>query len=75
VDHAEKTFSLDGPGGANGVWLHLEMVRIARERGKKYRDFDIRAPSAEEALTEMQSYLPGYSFIGPCSAEPAQERS
>jgi hypothetical protein len=47
----------------------LEMIRVARERGKEFRDFDMRAPSAEEALAEMQSYLPSYSFIGPWSAE------
>jgi hypothetical protein len=69
VDPAEKTFSMDGPGGPNGIWLHLEMIRVARERGKAFRDFDMRAPSAEEALAEMQSYLPSYSFIGPWSAE------
>ena len=70
VDHAEKTFSMDGPDGPNGIWLHLEMVRVARERGKTLRDFDMRAPSAEEVLTEIQSNLPGYYFMGPWSAEP-----
>jgi hypothetical protein len=70
VDHAEKTFSIDGPDGPNGIRLHLEMVRVARERRKTLRDFDMRAPSTEEALTEMKSNLPDYSFIGPWSAEP-----
>ena len=65
VNHAEKTFSVDGPDGPNGVWLHFEMIRVAREQGKKLRDFDMRAPSEEAAFIELQAHLPGYSYLGP----------
>lgn len=72
VDHAQKGFFINGPDGCNGVWLHYEMNRIGRERGNRLRDFDIRAPSQEAALLELQSFLPGYSFLG---AWTPQERT
>ena len=64
VDDFDKTFSLNGPDGPNGVRLHYEMVRVARDKGKRLRDFDIRAASQEAVLSEMQMNYPGYTFIG-----------
>ncbi len=40
VNRPEKSFSIDGPDGPNGVWLHFEMNRVARLQGKQLRDFD-----------------------------------
>ena len=65
VDHRERSFWMDGPGGPNGIWLHFEMARIAREQAKSLRGFDVRAPSQEVALFELRCSLPGYSFLGP----------
>src|SRR5712692_7628070 len=55
VDHAQKSFFINGADRSNGIWLHYEMNRVAPERGKTLRDFDIRAPSQEAALLELQS--------------------
>jgi hypothetical protein len=69
VNRAQKNFSIDGPDGPNGVWLHFEMSRVARLQGNQLRDFDMRAPSHEAALSEVQSMLPDYSFLGPWSSK------
>ena len=72
VDHSQKSFFINGADRSNGIWLHYEMNRIARERGKTLRDFDMRAPSQEAALVELQSSLTGYSFLGACTPEPSR---
>src|SRR5262249_45830507 len=64
VDDFHRTFSIDGPGGPNGVRLHYEMLQAARTEKKKLRDLDLRADSHEAALGEMQSHFPGYQFLG-----------
>jgi hypothetical protein len=64
VDDFHRTFSIDGPGGPNGVRLHYEMLQAARAEKKKLRDFDLRADSHEAALAEMQTHFPGYQFLG-----------
>jgi hypothetical protein len=70
VDHSERTFWMNGPGGPNGILLHFEMAQIARKQGKTLRGFDLRTPSQETALTELQSSLSGYSFLGPWPTNP-----
>jgi len=72
VDDRERSFWMDGPGGPNGIWLHFEMARVAREQGKSLRGFDVRAPSQETALIDLQSFLTGYSFLGPWPTNPKQ---
>src|SRR6266404_4741768 len=52
VDDFNRTFSMDGPGGSNGIRLHYEMMRVARTQAKILRDFDVRAESREAALAE-----------------------
>ena len=64
VDDFPRTFSIDGPGGPNGVRLHYEMRQVARAEKKKLRDFDLREDSHEAALAEMQNHFPGYQFLG-----------
>jgi hypothetical protein len=64
VDDFNRTFSIDGPGGPNGVRLHYEMWQVARAEKKKLRDFDLRTDSHEAALAEMQTHFPGYQFLG-----------
>ena len=64
VDDFHRTFSIDGPGGPNGVRLHYEMLQAARAEKKKLRDFDLRADSHEAALAEMQNHFPAYQFLG-----------
>ena len=64
VDDFHRTFSIDGPGGPNGVRLHYEMLQVARAEKKKLRDLDLRADSHEAALGEMQNHFPGYQFLG-----------
>ena len=41
VDDFNRTFSMDGPGGPNGIRLHYEMMRVARTQAKILRDFDV----------------------------------
>jgi hypothetical protein len=48
------------------------MIRVAREHGKTLRDFDMRAPSQEAALLELQSSLTGYSFVGTWTLESSR---
>ena len=64
VDDFHRTFSIDSPGGPNGVRLHYEMLQAARTEKKKLRDLDLRADSHEAALGEMRSHFPGYQFLG-----------
>ena len=55
---------MDALDGTNGVRLHYQMLRVAREQNKKLRDFDIRAESHETALAEMNKRFPDYVFLG-----------
>ena len=64
IDDFDRTFSMDGPGGPNGIRLHYEMMRTSREQKKKLRDFDLRTESQEAALAEMRAYFPDYTFLG-----------
>ena len=42
----------------NGIRLHYEMLRVAREQNKKFREFDIRAASLEAAVAEVEARFP-----------------
>jgi hypothetical protein len=64
IDDFNRTFSMDGPGGPNGVRLHYEMLQVARIQKKRLRDFDLRADSYEAALAAMKKSFPGYAFAG-----------
>ena len=68
VDDFNRTFSMDGPGGPNGIRLHYEMMRVARTQAKILRDFDVRAESREAALAEMKAQFPDYIFLGSWAA-------
>jgi hypothetical protein len=72
VDDFNRTFSLDGPGGPNGIRLHYEMMRVSREQKKKLHDFDVRAVSKEAALAEMKAYFSDYTFLGSWAAAQAK---
>jgi hypothetical protein len=72
IDDFNRTFSMDGPSGPNGIRLHYEMMRMSREQKKKLRDFDLRAESQEVALAEMRAHFPDYTFLG--SWANAQEK-
>ena len=72
VDNFNHTFSLDGPGGRNGVRLHHEMLFIARAQKNNFRDFDIRADSLEAAFVEIQQHSPGYTFLGTWTSSSIQ---
>ena len=72
VDGFNRTFSMDGPGGPNGIRLHYEMMRVARTQAKTLRDFDVRAESQEAALAEMKARFPDYSFLGTWAAIQAK---
>jgi hypothetical protein len=64
VDDFYRTFSVDGPGGPNGIRLHYEMMRMSREQKKKLRDFDLRGESQEAVMAEMRTHFPDYTFLG-----------
>jgi hypothetical protein len=64
VDDHRRVFTIDGPGGPNGVRLHYEMLKASRTQGRKLRDFDLRCDSLEAALAQMQTLFPGYEFVG-----------
>jgi hypothetical protein len=68
IDDTRKTFTMDGPGDPNGVRLHYEVVRAARQHGRNLRQLDIRAASLEAAVVEARAFLSGYAFSGPWSA-------
>jgi hypothetical protein len=72
IDDINRTFSMDGPGGPNGVRLHYEMIRVSRAQKKKLRDFDVRAESQEAALAEMRANFPDYTFLGSWDAAQAK---
>jgi hypothetical protein len=63
IEDRARQFSIDGPDGPNGVRLHYEMVKVARNQRRSLRDFDLRADSLDEALSEMEQYFPGYKFL------------
>ena len=64
VDNAQRTFTIDGPNGLNGVRLHLDMLRKSRTLSNRFSEFDLRMDSHEAVLEEMRSSFPGYSFLG-----------
>jgi hypothetical protein len=72
VDDFNRTFSMDGPGGPNGIRLHYEMMRVARTQAKILQDFDVRAESREAALAEMKAQFPDYIFLGSWAAAQAK---
>jgi hypothetical protein len=72
VDDFNRTFSMDGPDGPNGIRLQYEMVRVARTQAKILRDFDVRAESREAALAEMKARFPDYIFLGSWAAAQAK---
>jgi hypothetical protein len=75
VDDFNRTFSMDGPAGPNGIRLHYEMMRVARTQAKTLRDFDVRAESHEAALAEMKTQFPDYIFLGTWAAAQAKMKS
>jgi len=62
VDNIQRTFTIDGPDGLNGVRLHLDMLRKSRTLRSRFSEFYLRVDSHEAALEEMRSSFPGYSF-------------
>jgi hypothetical protein len=73
VDDFNRTFSMEGPGGPNGIRLHYEMLQAARAEKKKLRDFGLRTDSHEAALAEMQNHFPGYQFLGTWASSQSSE--
>src|SRR5260370_24523139 len=73
VDDFHRTFSIDGPGGPNGVRLHYEIFQVARAQKKKLRDFDLRADSHEVALAEMHNHFSGYQLLGTWASSQTTE--
>ena len=68
IEDRARQFSIDGPGGPNGVRLHYEMLQVARNQRRNLRDFDLWADSLNEAVSEMEQYFPGYKFLGTWAA-------
>ena len=64
VDDLNNTFSMDGPGGLNGIRIHHEMMHATRCQKRKFREFDIRAESQDAALSDMREYFPDHVFLG-----------
>jgi len=64
VNDFDRTFSIDASDSINGIRLHYEMLRVAREQNKKFREFDIRAVSIEAAMAEVKARFLEYSFLG-----------
>lgn len=46
IDHANRSFSMDGPDGPNGVSLHYEVMKAARGLRNGFWEFNIRVESA-----------------------------
>ena len=78
VDDFNRTFSMDAPGGPNGIRLHYEMMRICRaSKKKKLRDFDLRAESpggcvGRNESTFSRSHL--LRFLGQCPSKRGQSQ-
>ena len=64
VNDLYRTFSIDASDSINGIRFQYEMLRVARERNKKFIEFDIRAVSIEAAMAEAEARFPEYSFLG-----------
>ena len=64
VNDFHRTFSIDASDSINGIRLHYEMLRFAREQNKNFREFDIRAASIEAAVAEVEARFPEHSFLG-----------
>ena len=72
VDDFRRTYTVDGPGGPNGIRLHFEMLQASRAQKGKFRDFDLRLDSQEAVLAEMQKYFPDYTFLGTWASSQAK---
>ena len=72
IDDGQRSFWIVGPGGLNGVRLHYEVVRYARNKNVKLREYDIFAPSQDAALAEVQQFLQDYKFIGAWAVNVSQ---
>ena len=62
VDHAQRTFTIDGPEGLSGVRLHLDMLQKSRTLRNKFSEFDLRTKSQEAVLEEMRESSLGTPF-------------
>jgi hypothetical protein len=71
VDYANRSFSMDGPDCPSGVWLHYQVVQVARGMKNKFWEFDIRAETQEQALAQVQADLYDYKFTGTWAATTA----
>ena len=60
VDDFNRTFSMDGPGGPNGIRLHYEMMRVARTQAKILGDFGSCACPNEGAVSRLHFF----GFLG-----------
>ena len=74
VDYANRSFSMDGPDGPNGVQLHYEVLKVARVLKHKFWEFDIRADSQEHALAERQKSFPGHKLVGTWASTQAAQQ-
>ena len=72
VDDFSRTYTVDGPGGPNGIRLHFEMLQASRATKRKFRDFDLRLDLQEAVLAEMNRYFPGYTFLGTWASSQAK---
>ena len=72
VNHADRTFTVDGSDGPNGIRLHYEMLHVARALKKTFRAFDVGAQSQEAALAELRQYIPNYEFLGTWAASQSK---
>ena len=64
IDDFDRVFSMDGPGGPNGIQLHYEMMQVKRKQKKKLRNFDLWAESQDAVLALMKNFFPDYTYLG-----------